>query len=227
MLPPNRINNSGSRSKANDKKRWAIIIAVTISIVALIWLAYSVYRAFTAVRSLRDSQQRIELILDSGLIRANPIELNDLATTVREDVLTLRSAVGPAVHLAPLFGWVPKYGPVLASAGELLEIADLGSAAGVYALRAVTPALTAIQGDNANSIGQIPVVVSSLGSSSADFEMASEFLQRLADVRGEMTTTDTWPGELQRLLAQLDSTLPAAQDALAIARTHQQRQSRH
>ncbi len=216
MFPPNHKNKNRSPAKAKAIRKWVTIFVSTILIIVLIWTAISLYRTVTAVRSLIESKQKIELILDNGLMRANPSELNDLATSVREDVLTLRSAVGPAINLSPLFSWIPKYGPLLAYGPELLEIADLGSEAGMHAIRAVTPVLTALQDNKAENTGPLPAVARSLVSSSADFELASVALQRLRVVREEITATEAWPGEIQRLLAEADNALPAAEDALIL-----------
>jgi len=216
MLPQNHRTQFRSSAKAKSIRKWVTIIFGTILIIASIWLALSLYRAVTAIRSLLESKQRVELILDSGLMRANPLELNDLATSVREDILTLRSAVGPAANLFPLLSWFPKFGPLLANGRELLELADLGSEAGLYAMRAVTPALTAIQSTNMESTGPIPAVARSLESSSADFEKASEALRELRGVREEITVTGAWPGEIQSIMSRLDNALPAAQEALIL-----------
>jgi len=216
MFPQNTRNQTRWSAKAQPIRKWVTIIFATILIVASIWLALSLYRAVTAARSLLESKQKVELIVDSGLMRANPNELNDLATSVREDILTLRSAVGPAAYLSPLLSWLPKYGPLLANGRELLELVDLGSEAGLYAMRAVTPALTALQSNNMESAGPIAAVARSLESSSADFEKASEALKELRVLREEITVTGAWPGEIQSIMSELDNALPAAQDALIL-----------
>ncbi len=216
MLPPNQKTKNRSSAEAKTIRKWVTVIFGTVLIIVSIWLALSIFRTVKAVRSLLESKQRVELIVDGGLMRANPNELNDLATSVREDILTLRSAIGPAANLSPLLSWLPKYGPLLANGRELLELADLGSEAGLYAMRGVIPALIAIQSDNVDSTGPIPAVARSLESSSADFEKASMALQELRVVRDEITVTEAWPWELQRIMFELDNALPVAQDALIL-----------
>jgi hypothetical protein len=216
MLPQNHRNHFRSSPKVRPIRKWLTIIFGTILIIASIWLVVSTYRAVTAVRSLLESKQQVELILDSGLMRANPNELNDLTTSVRGDILTLRSAVGPAANLFPLLSWLPKYGPLLANGRELLELADLGSEAGLYAMRAVTPALAAAQSKNIESTGPIPAVAQSLVSSSADFKRASEALHELRVIREEITVTGAWPVKIQSLMSEFDNALPISQDALIL-----------
>ncbi len=146
----------------------------------------------------------------------NPAELNNLTANVRIDIITLRSTLGPVAYLSQFFGWIPKYGPLLADSRELLEIADLGSEASIYVMQAVIPTMIAIQNGDLENTGPIRAIAHNLNSSTTDFENAAELLQRISTVREELTMTEEWPQNIQRMLSRLDNVLPAAQDALIL-----------
>ena len=216
MYQPEHHTNDHPASRRRAIKKYGTLFFGSLLILGLIWSAISSYRAVTAVRSLQKSQQKIEQILNNGLMKANPIEIKNLTADMRTDILTLRSALGPAAYFSQFFGWIPKYGPLLADSRDLLKIADLGSEASIYVMRAVIPVMIAVQNGDLENTGPIPVVAHSLESSAADFENAAEVLQKLSTVREELTMTAEWPQNIQRMLSQLDSVLPAAQDALLL-----------
>lgn len=205
-------------SNRNPVRKWLGVLMGSLLLIILLWAAISSFRAYKAIQSLRVSQQKIELLMDGGLQQLNLFEAEDLVMTVREDLLTIRSAIGPAIGLAPLFHWVPKYGTLLENGPQLLDMADLGSEAALFAFRAAAPALLVLQQKGAGDGGAIPAVVQSLESSSADLRQALAALQQLALVREGIQDSETWPWEPQQLLAQLDSYLPLAEDAMILGR---------
>ena len=191
-----------------------ILIAGGLSLV-LIWLAISAFRVWRATGSLASRQAQVEDLMGDGLMQVDAGEAEAVVLGVRSDVVEISAAAGPFVPLAPLFGWLPRIGPALALAPELMEIADAGSEAAVFAIRGLKPILLLLQDDSANDV--LPQVVSLLDAAGKDLAASSAALNRVTQARSGIKSTSELPWRVQTLLVQLDEGLALARPGLSLA----------
>lgn len=199
-------------SKNLRPERWLLLVGL---LILLLWFGLKGWRIAAAARSLYARQATAQEILARGLVNADPDALEELILGLREDVLVIKKEGQPFVPLAPLFGWLPKIGPLMASGPQLLEMADAGSEVAAHAFRAFKPVLVAMQG---NTSGQVlPLVVQATSSGRDDLAQASAAMARLVTAREAIHNVEAMPGFVSDLFAKADARLDLAQDALRFA----------
>ncbi|MFZ0544114.1 MAG: DUF4012 domain-containing protein [Candidatus Promineifilaceae bacterium] len=187
--------------------------------VGLILLALGI-KLFAIARisqSLLSHRDEITTLFENGLAHADPTATENLVLDIRKDIVSLKKEAGPFVAIAPLFGWVPKIGPVLLNAPQLMEIADAGSEAGAYAIQGLSPAMTIMQTENTNGQSRIPQLMAVVDSAEPDLTQAAAAIDRLAAARADMTRVEQFPEPLAGLIQKLDAELPMAQDMLQLS----------
>jgi hypothetical protein len=185
--------------------------------IVLLWTAISALRVWQATQSLLSRQSEVEELVSSGLTQVDADEAEVLLSGIRADVVELSSAAGPFVQLAPLFGWLPRIGPMLAEAPELMEIADASTEAAVHGMRGLKPALLLLHEDRAAATSLMPDMVRVFDSAGEELALSSAALSRAAEARRKISDTSQLPWRVQTLLLQLDESLPLAEDGLKLA----------
>jgi hypothetical protein len=186
-------------------------------IIVIIWAAISAVRIWRAAQSLSSRQAQVEELLNNGLVQVDADEAEALVLAIRGDVVELSSAAGPFIALAPMFSWLPRLGPTLAVAPELMEIADAGTEAAVYGMRGLKPALSILQKDDSGTDDRMPELVHVVDAAGEELALSSASLARLVAARQKIPDTGELPWRIQTLLNQLDDALPLAQDSLSLA----------
>jgi hypothetical protein len=192
-----------------------LLIAAGLALI-LLWLAFRAFNTVRIVRSLQSRQAEVEILMDIGLTTADPQAAEELVLAIRQDIVALKSESAPFVLVAPLFGWLPEVGPLLASAPELMEMADAGSEAAAFAVRGLKPALVLLQQSGGNG-ARIPALIQVLTAAKSDLAQAAASFDRLVEARSELEGVQDMPWRVQSLLAQLDPQLPLAQNSLWLA----------
>lgn len=187
--------------------------------LALILLAttFKTWRVVSIARSLQSHQAQAAVVLEGGVNQADPDEIERLIIAARQDIVALRAEVGFLTPLLPLFGWAPRVGPLLQNGPALLEMADAGSEAAVYALGGLKPGLILLQEEPGEGGSRLPEVIRLLDEAGPDLQQAALSLERVAAARAELERVDALPWRARQLLEQLDLLLPAAQDSLQLA----------
>lgn len=198
-------------------RRLSLLLLASGLLIVAIWVAISAVRTWRAVQSLSSRQAQVEEILSNGLMQVNADDAEALVLGIRGDVVELSSVAGPFIPLAPLFDWLPRIGPTLAVAPELMEIADAGTEAAVYGMRGLKPALLLLQEDDAATDYKMPEMIRLLDSASEELALSSAALARVAEARSKISDTSELPWRLQTLLIQLDDGLPLAENGLNLA----------
>jgi hypothetical protein len=202
----------------NKSRKLPFLLLAAGLLIVIIWLAISAMRVWQATQSLSSRQAQAEGLLSNGLMQINADDAEAMVLGIRADVVELSSAAGPFIPLAPLFDWLPRIGPTLAVAPELMEIAEAASEAAVYGMRGFKPALLLLQDDVPGTDGKMPEIVRLLDAAGEDLALSSTALTRVAAARNKISETSALPWRIQTLLAQLDNGLPLAQDGLSMAR---------
>lgn len=192
---------------------WLLLLAGLV--VLLIWLGLKSWRVYNAAQSLLARPAAIQDLLAEGIGDLDPAAAEELVYGVRGDVVVLRDELGFIMPLLPYLGWLPRVGPLLAAAPDLMEMADAGTEATAYAYRGIQPALIALHDDADND--RISLLVQTLAQSEPDLRQANQAMDRVVAARARLGDTSALPWRIQQLLALADPWLPRAHSALGLA----------
>jgi hypothetical protein len=185
-------------------------------LILLLWAGLKGWRLYQVAQSLLTYQAAAESLRDTGPAQMDPDEVEALVNGLRTDVLILKREVSPFMPIISRLGWLPRYGPTLAAAPHLLEMADAGTAAAGYAMRGLEPALAAMQGENASG-SPLPELVRAIDNAEADLVQSSREMERVIAARNEIVDVDALNWRIIALFDQFDSRLPLASGALKLA----------
>jgi hypothetical protein len=183
----------------------------------VLWLLIAGVRIGSLLLSLQAREAEARHLLEGGLRQADPDAVELLVLGVHRDVTRLKAESRPFVYVASWFGWLPRVGPLLAAAPHLIEMADAGSEAAAYGVRAMKPALILLQQENGDGGSPLPALAAILGSGRADLLQASQATARVAAAREAVGPAGRLPWRVQQLLDQSDQWLPLAQSGLLLA----------
>ena len=191
-------------------------LLITLAGVALIllWLAIRSYAILRPIVSLLEHQARAEAIVEKGILATDPDEAEALVFGVQNDIADLIFEAGILIDAAPSFSWIPKIGPVLAAAPELMTMAEEGIQAAAYTVAGLKPALSLLQAEDVETGGRIPELLEIIDNSEANLAQASLAVDRLAIARSQIDNVDRLPWRIQSLLVRLDDELPMIEDGL-------------
>lgn len=194
--------------------RWKSVFLL-LGLLLLLWLGLKAWRIGQAVNSLLDQQATAETLIANGLTNIDPDTAESMVKTIRHDFVVLRDETAFLMPLTPRLGWVPKVGPLLVSARQLVEMGDAGTETAVYAIESLKPILNIMQADDAGN-DQLPQLINALAGARPGVAQAAVSLDRVAQARADITNVAEFPERLKPLFAQADEWLPIAQDSLAI-----------
>jgi hypothetical protein len=172
------------------RKRVYWIAGLALVVAGLILLAGLGWAKYRRIRTCADSTLAGLNALQE-LAPARSAEIADLAGlgvqlhSLEDDLACLRAEGGELIGLAPLLGWLPKVGDDVASAPDLLEMAESLVSAGVLGSDTMTPLLNAMQADGAGGLDLAQAVLaldaaqSALASAEAELDRAWELQLKL------------------------------------------------
>lgn len=204
-----------SKSSAQSGRRIALVFILGAVVLLLLWLGVKAYRIGTAAQSLLGRQPQAEALLEGGLGGLNPDEVEELVLGLRQDIVTLKRETAFLMPLTPYLDWVPKAGPLLVAAPELVEMADAGTETAVYALNGLKPALVLLQAEETGD--QMSALIHVLDEAEPDLILANDAMTRLVAARQALGDPAAMPWRVRQLLERGDPLLPLAQDGLQTA----------
>ncbi len=184
------------------------------AILLIGWLAVKSWRLVGAARSLQSVEAELTQIQEAGLGTVDPARLGDLVIGVRRDVLVIRQETRLFWPVLPALGWLPRIGPLLAEAPDLIELADAGTAAAAYAWQGVGPGLTTANDGAGLSVSRLLAAAAGAGP---ELAQAAREVDRAAAALARIEAPERLPWRVRRLLEPLAAYLPIAQDGLALA----------
>lgn len=193
--------------------RWKTIFLL-VGLILLLWLGLKAWRIGRAVQSLLAQQTAVQTLLENGLAKINPDEAETMARTVRGDFVVIRDETAFLMPLMPHLGWVPKVGPMLVSAPQLVAMGDAGTETAVHAIESLKPLLLVLQAESDGN--QLPKLIAALAEARPGLAQTAVSLDRVAAARAEITNVAEFPQQLQPLFTQANEWLPIAQDSLAV-----------
>ena len=174
--------------------------------------------------------RRVRTCLDSGVVRMRalqalvPQEAGNLSVQsltgarahlqgLQGDITCLRNETQPFLKLAPQLGWLPEIGPDVASAPDLLEMAQALADGGVLAFDALSPLLAQAQAGQVDLPGAIAV----LDQSQPSLASAESALAYASATRAQIDANGL-SSRLSQLLAVVDRALPVLRSGVQAAR---------
>ncbi|HRQ37717.1 MAG TPA: DUF4012 domain-containing protein [Chloroflexota bacterium] len=197
---------------AQSGRRVALLLLTGAVVLLLLWLGLKAYRMGTAVQSLLARQPQAEALLEGGLGSLNPDAAEELVLGLRQDIVTLKRESAFLMPLTPHLAWVPKAGPLLAAAPELMAMADAGTETAVHTFNGLKPALVLLQTDSEDS--QMSALVHILDEAEPDLILANAAMTRLVAARQALGDISGLPWRVRQLFERADPWLPLAQDGL-------------
>ncbi len=182
-----------------------------LALLVLVLLALATVRSVMASRPLAQDVEALQ-----ELVRGDPYdmlqperlrELNTLLAQTDQDLQSFVSTLGPAIYLAPLFGWVPRYGGDLANASALADVAHHGLVS-AQATVAVGLALgDALESSTSRSAPPAEIISTVSRAQSASIQEASRELGAAAQARSRIDVAQLSP-QSQKLVILFDQFAP-------------------
>lgn len=202
-------------SRPSSRPFWLLLLAGLL--LLLLWFGLKGWRIYRASQSLLGRQAEAETILANGATQANPDAVEALILGVRADVVVLRDETAVFLPLTPYLGWVPKVGPTLLVAPQLMTMADAGTETAVYAITGLKPALVALQAPPTPGSSRISDLTAVLHSAKPAMLLAGRSFDRFVAARNQLGNTAALPWRLQTALVPLDELIPLGQIGLKLA----------
>lgn len=197
-------------------RSFARIALTTLLSLALLWLLIKALIIGMAAQSLLSVQTEAEAMLAGGITELDGNAVEQLILDARADVLTLKAETAVFTPFFSRLGWVPKVGPTLLIAPQLLEMADAGTETAAYAIRGLKPALPILQSDQLSADEQMHQLLQIIDLAEPDLQAASRSLERVVAIRSEMGDVSDQPWRVQSLFGLADEWLPVAQTGLQL-----------
>ena len=193
------------------------ILPLTLFFLLLIFIGWKGYRLFTIAQSLRQTQTRITEMSNQGdWMTLQSEEVKAIVLTTRQDILSLKSEVGPFIWLTPAFSWLPKVGTYMPQADTYLQLAESASAIGESLVPIIEPGMDILQGKTQTN--PFPAILQLLETEKTSLEAASEELtQLMASVETLEAPGVQLPTELVENLPLLKKWLPIGEQGLLLA----------
>jgi hypothetical protein len=211
------VATAAAPAVVTNRSRQRRLIWLVLLLLLLAWLGYKTWRVLTLLRSLQARQPEIQALVGGGLTNMDPDRTEAAVLATTEDVGELAGHLRPFAFVAPLFGWLPKVGPLLSAAPHFVEMADAGSEAGAYAIQGLKPALVVLQAPNAEGASRLPGLIAVLDEAGPELAQAAAAMDRVVAARAEIGDPAELPWRVQTLLAETDPLLAFAHDALYLA----------
>lgn len=203
-----------SRPWKTSRRRWIF------SILAIVLLGLAVFGGFKARKIYdlamlvyQDLGQIRELTSGSGSRMERLEEAGPALATLRQDFTLLKEEVEPFLELGPALKWVPVHGGDLASARELVTIADSMLASADLTYQALYPYLAE---DGLSGIDPYGLTKFLKGAQPQLLSAQAE-LEEAVDARARLTADDLSPRVRDLLLNDVDPVLALFQDGLTVA----------
>lgn len=203
-----------SRSMTRWPIRWKTVFWL-VGLVFLLWAGIKAWRIGQAVNSLLAQQTAVQTVMANGITGINPDEAAAIAQTVRHDFVVLRDETAFLMPVLPKLGWMPKVGPLLEAAPQLVEMGDAGTETAVYAIESLKPLLQILQAEQSGE-SQLSQLINALADARPGLAAANQSLTRVVQARANIQNTAEFPQQAQTLFALADEWLPIAQDSLTI-----------
>jgi len=191
------------------------VLLLILFVLLFVWLGIKGWRIGRAVQSLLAQQTTAESLMAEGITGVDPTQADEMMQTIRQNVVILRNETAVFMPLTPHLGWLPKVGPLVVAAPQLMEMTDAGTETAVYAYEGLKPALVVLQSET-NGGSPLPQLVNILAEARPNLTLAQQSFQHVVTARSQIMNEDQFPERIQSLFQLFDEWLPSAQDGLVM-----------
>ena len=214
---PHHPGGSGLRRLIAPYRRYVRPALLVLALLAVVWLGIKGLRIYQGARAVREDLAQVQS-LAAGQLSLDMVEkVGPLLATSRRDVAGLRAETGPFLWIGKGFGWLPIYGGDLASAGEILKMAEGLTAAADQAFQAVSPLLQTLQGRDSHL--DMPGITKLLVEAQPELIKAKSNLDEAIASRSRINDQRLSPKLRGLIVDKLDPYLGSFHDGLAFAIT--------
>jgi len=196
--------------------RW---LALLLLLVGLAWAGLTTYRVGAAASRVLEDLDGLESLAAQTTQGPDAGQALQLLRTTHADLQALQAAAHPFLWLAPHLAWLPRYGPDIAAAPLLLDIAldialDL-TAAGQTVLEPLLPLMSAsAEGNSEGAGGLLQEASLALAAARPQLLAAQAAVEEARAAREQLQAEGLTP-RLRRWVERLDRYLPLADDGLS------------
>jgi hypothetical protein len=207
MEPASPMSDTDQVSAQKARRRrlgWialALIVAGLVVVAAVGWTKY--HRLRPCLDSSLAHLRALQDLAPQGGASAADLDLAEAGAHLhglQADLLCVQEETRGFLPWARLFGWLPKVGPTLASAPDLLEMAQALVDGGVLAFDGLEPLIGAVQSGDLD----LPRTVATLDAAQPALIAAQDKLERAAELQSRLAAVDLHPrvGQLLDLTGQ-------------------------
>lgn len=211
--PTARVLAAGSRlvsaARGRERRLWAALV-----LLLLAWVGWKGWRVYALTRSVHDELAQFDSLVkyppDPALLQGAGSLLRD----TRRDVAALTAEVKPFLWLGPLLGWAPLYGPDLAAAQPLLDLANGLADAADEAYQGAWPLWQVAESQAGRSA--LPQLIELAAKEQPHFAAAASSLDRALAARSAIDAGQLSPRNRRLIADRIDHYLPLLQDGVAM-----------
>jgi hypothetical protein len=208
---------SGKKKSNLHTSRVGCYVVIIIGFVLLGGLVLGGFKAWQIYKQtmlVRQDALQIRNLINAPVPKFSRVKVAGLALkTLSQDLGTLKTESGPFLWMGPWLAWVPTYGGDLASAKDLMDLADhlLSSANLSYQV------ITSILSGNNSTGFNLQQLSDVLIKSQPELIEAQQEITEATLVRGHLTPVKLTPEVRDLILNDIDPLIPVMKDGLSVA----------
>lgn len=186
--------------------RWFILGGL---LLLLLGVGQKGWRLFQLSRNFQAHIETIQTIRNGDSI--DPSEVVRLSSDIRQDTVDLQYEVEPFLPLTPYLSWLPKIGPLMPHAEDLLAMANEGTYLANILAPEFAPAITILQ-DDRSITEKTPDLITILDQNEALLDQAHpvflQLLNRYQRFQEDPAAVAALPDEIEEALAIAEPFMP-------------------
>lgn len=197
------------------KKRW-VWLTVLALFMALLLLGYlQARRVYDAALQVYADARNIQSAIKFPPSMQDLDKAGPQLITLQQDIKSLRAEVDDYLWLAPLLGWVPRYGCEIEAAPHFLDMTDALADASVKSYEASKPLLEALSAEGKNIAPE--EIIKVLARQNLQFAQALQDVESAGNARNQLEADCLSPEIRENYLPKADLLLNSMNDALTLA----------
>jgi hypothetical protein len=202
------------KSRRTRKILWLVILLLVLLLAGLLTFGgLKARRAYELALVLRQDAGDVQSLMTKNGSRLEKVrEAGPLLVTLRQDFDALKAEVEPYLWIGPWLDWVPTYGGELASARELMTLADSLLETADASYRAVLPLVE----ENERSGLDLPRLTDALLLAQPRLLEARQALEGATAARARLDPETLSPEVRDLIVNDVDRLLPLLENGLAL-----------
>jgi hypothetical protein len=212
-VPPAQAPAAPKRRRAGRAMKWAGLLFFLLALLAGGFLGYRGWQTYQQVLKIREDLSRLQNLVSGPLDLQVFKQAGPLITTLDEEVRQLDAeTAAPLKFFAPVLGRVPVYGPDLAAAPALLEMAVRSVTAARLSYQAAAPIF--VLAESTTTPLSPKTLTSLLVQAQPQLLEARKNLAAARDLRAQINTGALSP-KTRAVIEKLDPQFTLLEDGLA------------